>query len=401
MTSPLSPGSDIPVAIISAREYPSYKRWWDSVVSDEAMGLGPSASRLVLRAGAQLYLLGLKLNLGLYTSGLKGFTQPALSTISVGNLTLGGTGKTTVVQFLAHRLQQQNIIPGIVLRGYGRTGCERAILVTDGEQSAGREAGAPLLSPSEAGDEAYMLAQILPEVPVAVSKRRELAIKLLAERTAAQIALLDDGFQYFRMSKLVDIVLMDATAPLASQRLFPAGYLREPLSHLRRADQIWITHADQAGPEAVDKLRHTLATVAPEALVVVTRHRIASVHALTGEAITPGDFADMRILAVSGIGNPQSFETSLQQAGAQVVALRYGDHHDYCRADMQYIQQIAQEHEVDLVACTPKDVVKWSQADWPMSVAVVHCELEILEGDHNVQSIVDRAEQVVAGTEYD
>lgn len=140
---------------------------------------------------------------------------------------------------------------------------------------------------------------------------------------------------------------------------------------------------------------------AAETPVVVTKHRIASVHSLTGEAIPPADLADRCILTVSGIGNPASFETSLEQMGGQVTSLRYTDHHEYCAADMQYIHQTAQEQGVEVIACTGKDAVKWPQGDWATPVVVVDCELEILEGDQNVQLVIDKARQAIASNEYD
>ncbi len=392
MTSPLLGRSDIPVATIAGPEC-SCKRRWHSIVSGQAQGWVANATRLLLEAVSYLYLLGLKVNLALYTTGLKSLTEPALPAISVGNLTLGGTGKTTTVQFLARRLLEANIIPGVVLRGYRRMASSTARLIADGQRV--------LSSVSEAGDEAYMLAESLPAVPVAVGKRREAAIDLLAQQTTAQIALLDDGFQYFRMNKLLDIVLIDATKPFIGQRLFPAGYLREPLSHLCRADQIWITHADQIAPEDLDDLRDTLSTIVPSIPVVVTRHTLLSLHSFDGQPMSPTQLSGRRILAVSGIGNPQSFETTLQQAGAEVIPLRYADHHFYRSEDAQYIQKMAREQQVDIVACTRKDAVKWPIANGAIPVVIVDCQLEILSGSSNIQIIMDTARQAVAATEYE
>lgn len=360
-------------------------------MSGQSRGPGPALSRLMLQAMAQLYLLGLKLNLGIYANGLKTCTHPVLPTISVGNLALGGTGKTTVVRFLAELLVECGLMPGIVLRGYGRSGGDAPALVADGERM--------LASVSRAGDEAYLLGQVLATVPVAVGKRRESAIRLLAERTGAQIALLDDGFQYFRMSKLCDIVLLDASVSLRGERLFPAGHLREPLSHLRRADQIWITHADEAHPEQLADLRGILTAMVPEIPVLVTRHRLAALELLSGGAMNPTDLVGKRVLAVSGIGNPRSFETSLEQAGVQVVPWRYPDHHRYCSADLQKVAQTAQVQQVDLIACTRKDAVKWPQMPGPLPAVVVDCQLQILEGKGKVNYLIDEARQAVAAAQ--
>ncbi len=370
---------------------PFLYRWWHRVIS--APPKGPSISRGLLSALSGLYRLGLKANLAIYGWGLKGQTEPVLPTISVGNLTLGGTGKTTVVQFLARRLSQEGLLPAIVLRGYRRASPSVAALISD-EQGL-------LVSVAEAGDEAYMLANSLAAVPVAVGKRRETAIKLLADHTSAQVVLLDDGFQYFRMSKLIDIVLVDATQSLADQRLFPAGRLREPLSHLRRADQVWITHADQATSDQLDALRRLLATAVPPIPLVVTIHQLSSLSSLAGEIATLKELAGARVLAVSGIGNPQSFEASLQQAGAQVVPLRYPDHHAYSAADMQHIQQVARHHNAEMIVCTSKDAVKWPQMDWPVPVAEVGCQLSVIEGESHINRIVEKVREKVTAADND
>ena len=387
-------------ALMTGPRLGSIQQWWERTTCGQTRGLGPSLARAGLRAAAQLYQIGLRLNLGLYSSGLKARTTPLLAAVSVGNLTLGGSGKTTVVRFLAELLLKRDIMPGIVLRGYGRAGGAACVLVADGETSASSVEPQRLASLAEAGDEACMLAEALPGVPVAVGKRRELAIRLLAERTGAQIALLDDGFQYFRMRKLCDIVLIDAAAPLTGERLFPAGHLREPLRHLGRADQIWITHADHVSPEHLASLHESLAAVAPEIPIVVSRHGLARLDLLGGGQIGPADLAGRRVLAVCGIGNPRSFEASLEQAGADVVPLRYADHHPYCTADLEYIARAAQSERVDLIACTRKDAVKWPPADWPLPVVVVDCQLQILAGGESLDSVVERVRRVVTTSNH-
>jgi len=205
------------------RQSATLRRWWQETVSGQNSSLSANVSGLLLRVASGLYWLGIKGNLLLYTSGLKRRSTPVLPAISIGNLTMGGTGKTTAAAFLADSLQHAGIRPAIVLSGYQAQIGREPVILCDSPASKRPDTIA-------VGDEASLLAQMLQGVPVAVGKRREAVIARLAEDSDAQIVILDDGFQYFRMNRLVDIVLIDATVDISHQQLFPAGYLREPFS---------------------------------------------------------------------------------------------------------------------------------------------------------------------------
>lgn len=353
------------------------QEWWKRVTTGRQPRRADSLARGALCGLALPYGLGLKLNRAVYAWGLKSQSQPALPVISVGNLSLGGTGKSTTVAYLARRLQQQGIVPAVVTRGYGRRSSGAAELVSAGHGL--------LQTPEQAGDEAAMLAQMLPGVPVAVGKRRERVIRLLHQQTAAQIVLLDDGFQYFRMRRALDIVLVDAGCTPRQERLFPAGCLREPWSHLRRADQLWLTHADQAPPDAREALEQFLRRQAPGLPLVLTRHRLTALRGPQGERRSPPELAGVRVLAVSGLGNPESFEQSLRQAGAEVIAHRYPDHHPYSGRDLQVIAEAKATKQAELAIITEKDAVKISPLDYP-DLWVAECELDILQGEAQVEA---------------
>jgi len=358
------------------------QEWWIRVITGREPRLSDSLTRGALHLLAVPYCLGLKLNLGVYTARLKSQTQPALPVISIGNLSLGGTGKSTTVLYLARRLQEQGLVPAVVTRGYRRGSSNSVELV-----SAGRGL---LLTPEQAGDEAAMLAQMLAGVPVAVGKRRERVIQLLRQQTAAQIVLLDDGFQYFRMRRALDIVLVDASRAKPQERLFPAGCLREPWTHLRRADQVWLTHADQVPLESRERLEQFLRRQAPGLAVVLTRHRLTGLRGPQGERCPPQDLAGVRVLAVSGLGNPESFEQTLRQAGAEVVPRRYPDHHPYSSRDLQVIAKEKATKQAELVIITENDAVKVNLADYP-DLWVAECELEILRGEEQVETSLAQA----------
>ena len=353
----------------------SLENWWQSAVTR------PGVARALLSAASLPYRAGLEANLALYNWRLKARTRPALPVLSVGNLSLGGAGKSTTVLFLARRLQALGVRPAVVTRGYRGHTAAAAVLIS---------AGAELLAGPEAGDEAAMLARLLPGVPVAVGKRRERVLELLAAETDAQIVLLDDGFQYFRMERAFDLVLLDASRSTPRDRVFPGGWLREPWSHLRRASRVWLTHVDQATPEALAALealaeRHT--ALGPP---VHTRHRLTVLHGPGGERRTPESLAGQRVLALSGLGNPESFETSLRAAGAEVLPCRFPDHHPYTPADLLTISgQIKQNHS-NLLITTEKDAVKLARPgggadpDPRSELWVAECELEVLRGEDQV-----------------
>jgi tetraacyldisaccharide 4'-kinase len=358
---------------------------WHSLVSGEARGLGADLTRGLLGAAAGLYGVGLKANLGLYECGLKQRTQPVLPVISVGNLTLGGTGKSTAVRYLARQLQARGVRVGVVLRGHRRAGGAATLLASDG---AGHVA-----SLDETGDEAAEVARALPEAAVAVGKRRESAIALLRQ-AGAQVALLDDGYQYFRMARRLNIALVSARLQPGTARLFPRGVLREPWAHLRRADQVWITHADQASDGQLANWRALIERCAPGRPVVLACHEPAALVSSDGEAADLATLAGQAVLAFSGLGCPESFEYTLGRLNAQVVPLRFDDHHHYSPDDLIRIREAAAACGATRVVTTDKDAVKLP-ADPPLTVWVLRSEMRLLAGEQLVGETIDQICAVV------
>lgn len=360
------------------------ERWWRETVSGQRRGPGATLTRLGLTALSVPYVLGLRANLALYEWGLKARTQPDLPVASIGNITLGGTGKTTATRRLARDLVALGITPGIVLRGHGRRSDEPVTVVADGVGAAA------------VGDEAAMLARTTDGALVAVGKRRERVIAELAAR-GAQVALLDDGFQYFRMTRAVDLVLIDATVDLPRARVFPRGVLREPLAHLRRATHLMITHCDLAPRAQVEALERTLARVAPHAPIMRSRHAPTTLRRLDApaQAEPASALAGRRVVAMSGIGNPTAFEGMLLELGATVVArAAFDDHHDYVPADWAEVRRPLRGRDADLVVVTEKDLVKLPPApeDLP-PVTAVAVDLQITQGAEAWQEMVARIDE--------
>ncbi|MBD3293031.1 MAG: tetraacyldisaccharide 4'-kinase [Armatimonadia bacterium] len=350
---------------------------------------GPAAlSRAGLAALSVPYALVMRANLAIYERKLKARTTPALPVASVGNITLGGTGKTTTTRRLVRELLARGVRPGIVLRGHKRDADHPWQLASDGTKL--------LIDPEVAGDEAAMLASTAHGAPIAVGKRRERVIELLAD-TGAQVAVLDDGFQYFRMERAVDLVLVDATFDLANARVFPAGYLREPLDHLRRATHVLITHADIAPEGQVDRTREVLAEHAPHAPVMLSRHAPSGFYSLDApeDQRPPGDLHGMKVLAMSAVGNPGSFERVLSSLGAEVAGAQvFPDHHAYHPSDWAEVREALNQVDADAIVVTEKDAVKLpSPPDDLPPVAALAVDLSIIEGEDRWDECVGRVEQ--------
>ena len=336
----------------------------------------------------------------LYAVGLFKVRRLPCRVISVGNITVGGTGKTPAVIAIAKHLQQQNVRAAILLRGYKRASREPVTIVSDGERVCA--------TLKESGDEAYMLAKHLSGIPIIVGRHRYQAGRVALERFDVDVLLLDDGFQHRQLARDVDIL----TVPVHSaapehpfrdrEKLLPAGTLREPLTALRRADIILLTHTD-----AVDMLRLTknatptsmlkarvlgqtkaaFQQFAPNALILESVHQPVRLYPCRGGVPQPS-FEEMalkvldgkRILAVCGIGNPDAFVATLRQYSPERVALlAFPDHHVYTEVDMAAIDTAFQTSRADLIVTTQKDEQKLVDlvADREVVIAVLEIALVI------------------------
>jgi tetraacyldisaccharide 4'-kinase len=283
-----------------------------------------------------------------YASGRFAAETLPRPTISVGNVTFGGTGKTPFVEFLARRLRFEGWRPAILSRGYGRR--SKGVVVV------GEGAGA-LVSPDEGGDEPVALARAAaPGVCVVVGERRaEAAVRAL--ELGADLFLLDDGFQHLAVRREVDLLLLDAADPFGGGRLPPRGRLREPVAAIARADAIVFTRADRGVPHG-DALE-AVARLAPGRPVFRARLRAAGLLDESGAAIAPESLAPRRLLAVCGVANPPSFAASLAELGlAAEERLDFRDHQRYGARELARIREAAARTGASLVATTEKDAVK-------------------------------------------
>jgi len=260
--------------------------------------------------------------------------------ISVGNITAGGTGKTPFVEWLAQHLRQLGRRPAILSRGYRSrpTG-------PDGELR---------------NDEALILEQNLPDIPhLPDADRFRAGRKAIAE--GADCILLDDGFQHLRLARDLDIVLISAVHPFGGGHTFPAGLLREPLSALRHADLLLITHADAVAETRLEQLARTLTELSGGRPVIEAIHRPIALVTPDGVEESLDDLAGRKVFLFSAVGSPEAFLKTVTRLGAEVTdAWFYDDHHHYTRRDLNALIGACERSRAEIALTTQKDLVKIS-----------------------------------------
>jgi tetraacyldisaccharide 4'-kinase len=362
--------------------------------------------RFLLIPLSWLYTASVQLRNILYTRGVFKARRLPCRVISVGNIVVGGTGKTPAVIVIAEHLQREGMRVAILLRGYKRRVCEKVTIVSDGEKVCA--------SPIESGDEADMMAKHLSGVPIIVGKCRYLTGQVALERFKVDVLLLDDGFQHRQLARDVDILTIPATHPFGSpKKLLPAGTLREPPTALRCADLILLTHADT--PNISAHAKKVVKGLAPNAPVLESIHQPIHLYPLAisrqPSAISmnpslpteteirdpkaiPTDIKALkgkRVLAVCGIGNPDAFAATLMRCSvASVELLAFPDHHVYTEADKQRMDTAFQAAAADLIVTTQKDEQKLARFvdNWKLPIVVLAVALVITDGDEMLTDVL-------------
>ena len=310
--------------------------------------------RFLLILLSWLHAVGVWMRNWFYVLGVFRVRTLPCTVISVGNITVGGTGKTPAVIAIAKHLQKEGMRVAILLRGYKRHARERVTIVSDGKKVC--------VSPRESGDEAYMMARHLSDVPIVVGGQRYLSGQVALSRFNVDVLLLDDAYQHRQLGRDVDILTLPATHPFGNpERLLPAGTLREPPTALRRADIVLLTHADT--PDISVDARQAVKRLAPNALVLESTHQPTHLYPVVSEdseeRMGVEELEGKRLLAVCGIGNPESFVATLRRCSPEnVELLAFPDHHVYTETDGQQIYDAFRAAKADLIVTTQKDEQK-------------------------------------------
>lgn len=311
--------------------------------------------------------------------------------ISVGNVTAGGTGKTPVVEIFARELTKQGRKVAILSRGYRRKEkpflqrifsdkIEPPLIVSDGRRV--------LLDSETGGDEPYMLASNLPGVVVLVDRNRVKSGRYAIRKFGCDTLILDDGFQYQRLKHSHDIVLVDKTNPFGNGNLLPRGVLRETVNNIRRADFIFITKSDGKS----EALRAKIRKYNRHAEIIECRHapkRLKNVYGKSNKELAW--LNGKKVLALSGIAVPQSFENFLRGYGAELTeCVRYADHHRYATQEVINVVNRAADLGCDALITTEKDAVRFPKLSTvAVPVYYLRIEIEILRGAQNFHDAVN------------
>lgn len=303
---------------------------------------------------APLYGAIMRLRETCYRRGVFTSHKLPVPVISVGNLTVGGTGKTPMVQHLARLLQDNGFRPAVVSRGYAGRAQGRVNLVSDGSRL--------LLDADLAGDEPRFLAETLPGVPVLTGIVRRLPARE-AVALGADVLLLDDGFQHMQLARDINLALFSADRLAGNSRVFPGGELREPVAALRRATGFVLTGVDDRNRERATRFADLLRTRFPEipttlagyATDAVVRLSAAGLLAPAGDV----DLAGRRLFGFCGIARPESFQRTVQAAGLELGGfLPLADHQRYVPAVLDRIRTRAAQAGAEALVTTEKDLVK-------------------------------------------
>ncbi|MEM9352210.1 MAG: tetraacyldisaccharide 4'-kinase [Planctomycetota bacterium] len=338
------------------------------LVSGRKRGFGAWAARTAFAAAEVPYALAVRWRNRGYELGKRETVCVDVPVISVGNLTLGGTGKTPMVEWIARRLRGRGVRVSLVSRGYGA-------------DDQGHN------------DEALELELALPDVPHVQNPDRVAAATVAIEELATQLVVMDDGFQHRRLGRDLDIVLLDATEPFGFGRVFPRGTLREPASGLRRADVVVLSRAEMLEEEGRSQVRQRVAGLAPRAAWCEAAHRPACLVNADGERRGFEELAGKRVAAFCGIGNPAGFRYTLDGLPLEIADWReFPDHHSYTAEEVLGLARGASEAGAGALVCTRKDLVKIAAADIEgMPVWAVEVRLEVLAGEESLAAAIDGA----------
>jgi tetraacyldisaccharide 4'-kinase len=347
-----------------------------ALVSGERRGLWPGLLRMLLWIASLGYRLGVSLRNLAYAHGWKRSVRVAVPVVSVGNLTVGGTGKTPCVEYVARFYRQCDVQVAILSRGYGSEG------------------GGGL------NDEGMVLAENLPDVPPYQGADRVALAQAAIEESESEVLVLvaDDAFQHRRLARDLDLVLIDATAPWGYGHLLPRGLLREPLSSLRRASALVLTRCDQTTLAGIQSVRERIAKVAPGIPVAETEHSPQAL--VNGDSTESLDLLRQHPVAgFCGLGNPQAFQQTLLDLGGRLTGfLAFPDHHAYTREDVERLREWARTQPDDaLMVTTQKDLVKLRLRELSgRPLWAVRIQLGFLAGQAELDHLLERV--LVKGT---
>lgn len=315
---------------------------------------------------SHIYYLIIEIKLFLYEKKIIKQHHIQAKVISIGNITLGGTGKTPAVIEIANLFQNKKL--AVLSRGYKSQYEHKMAVVSDGNQI--------LIKAVEAGDEPYLLARRLPAVPIIIGKDRVKSAKYAIDKFGTELIILDDGFQYWQLKRDLDIVLINGKDPYGNANIFPLGILREPIRNLKRAHIFIISKVDQSLNRA--KIIQDLKRINPAALILESIHKPIKFIGLNSKEEYPLEFVkDIDILALSSIGDSDSFEFTLKKlVSKNFIHIKFPDHYVYTKKDIHKLIDYLQG--ISFIITTEKDIVRLKEIappDLPILYLMIKFEI--------------------------
>ncbi len=303
------------------------------------------------RSLSPAYSTMMKIRTWAYRNGYLTIKRLPCPVISIGNLCLGGTGKSPHVITISRWLKGQGLCPAVVSRGYGGRAGRGPMIVSDGNRVR--------VSPQDAGDEAVMMAQALPGVPVVVGSDRYADGRLAIESLGAQVIVLDDAFQHLALFRDIDLVLLPAHRFFGTQWVFPGGDLREPVSSISRATAILLTRTELLSRADQEIARYEVQRMAPRRPVFLSEMRAVRSISMGGESIRPDRLSREALFAFCGLGDPESFFATLEGLGYYLTGrVAFPDHYLYRPEDLEKLMKHARRQGATALVTTDKDRVK-------------------------------------------
>lgn len=382
-----------------------FQVWWENfetfileVIFEERHDFKAKLTRGFLFLLSKVFHMLVNIRRWLYNVRLLRDKTLGVQVIAVGNLTVGGTGKTPVVEKFARELRDAGRNVAILSRGYRSKPkpfhewfINKIFFREDQTPPRVVSDGKSLLLDSEmAGDEPYMLASNLKDVVVLVDKDRIKSGRYAIEKFGCDTLLLDDGYQYWELrGRRHDVVLIDRQQPFGNEHLLPRGTLREPPSHLSRAQTVFITKSDGKTAE----LRERIASLNPEAAIIECVHSPLYFEDLfTGERQTLDFLRGKKVTSLSGIAQPDSFEQSLVSLGAELVySKRFADHHRFTQQEVLNVINRGKKRQADVIITTQKDAVRFPKIDRrDLPIFFMRVEIKIVSGANDFQDCVKK-----------
>lgn len=311
---------------------------------------------LTLLSGiSAVYSLAISLNDFCFKSGLCKTRRLGCKVVSIGNITVGGTGKTPMAITVARLLKSNGFKPAVLSRGYGGKSTGHTNIVSDGKRLLG--------TPDQAGDEPCLMASILGDIPVLTNPDRYAAGTCALDQLGVDTLVLDDGFQHRRLHRDINIALVDSTRPFGNGFLIPRGPLREKPASLERADLIVLTRSDMDSGDG----EANLSRLFPGKKIMRARHEPECIINHSTDEVQPLSFiSGKKVAAFCGIAVPESFRASIEKLGGEVLFFEdFPDHHRYTRKDIDYLIGKSREKSPDIILTTDKDRIKLGKNDFP------------------------------------